>query len=280
MSGPNPKPFECPEPVFWYLVGLIASDGCLGRDGRGINVTAKERAFLAQVKTAIGSRGSISQKSSGAGRLAYQLQFKSRDLWHRLWQIGLTPKKSLTIGPLRVPDEGFSDFLRGVIDGDGNIRRWRHPTNGREQWALRIYGCSRPFLDWLRGTAKRLWRLEGAMCVERGNTQVRRHTKYTLKFGKIAAKVILAECYYPNAVALERKRKLAMKCVSVPVGWSKSKTVHDSKRWRSWSYVHVFVRPPRPRSDSGKDVDPAAGVVAEGISGGGPGWLNWQKRRT
>ncbi len=165
MSGPQPKPFECPEPVFWYLVGLIASDGCLGKDRRSINITLKERDFLECIRSAIGSRGCVSSKSNGRGNIAYQLQFKSRNLWDRLGEIGLTPKKSLTIGPLRVPDEWFRDVLRGVIDGDGNIHRWHHPTNGREQWSVRIYGASQLFLQWIRDTAARLWLVTGGLHV-------------------------------------------------------------------------------------------------------------------
>ena len=33
----------------------------------------------------------------------------------------MTPEKSLTLGPLAIPDEYFPDFFRGCIDGDGSI---------------------------------------------------------------------------------------------------------------------------------------------------------------
>ena len=243
---------------------MIATDGCLGRDGRSINITSKEREFLAQVQIAIGSRGCISHKFGGSRQLAYQLQFKSRSLWEHLWEIGLTPKKSLTIGPLRVPDEGFRDFLRGAIDGDGNIRRWQHPTNGREQWRLQVYGASQPFLRWLQETTKRLWHVTGSLHV-RPPASERHHPLYILKFGKIAAKVILTECYYPNALALERKRALAIECVAATVGWSRSKTVQDSKRWGPWKYVHSFVRPSKSTFSKSGDIDPTAGLIAEDI---------------
>ena len=274
--GPKPKPFLCSDPVFWYLVGLIATDGCLIRDGRSINITAKDREFLAQGRIAIGSMGRISRKFGSMGQLAHQLQFKSRSLWNRLWDIGLTPRKSLTIGALRVPDEWFRDFLRGVIDGDGNIRRWIHPSNGREQWTVRIVSGSKPFLSWLQETANRLWCVTGGLHV-RPPASERHHPLYTLKFGKIAAKVLLTECYYPNALALERKRALAIACVTAAVGWSQSKTARDPNRWRAWNYVHVYVRKPRPVISENEDVDPTAGLVAEkaGIYGrGGETWRN------
>lgn len=232
-----------------------------------INITSKEQEFLVQVRAAIGFRGGISRKFGGSGsrRVAYQLQFKSRNLWDRLWAIGLTPKKSLTIGPLRVPDEWFHDFLRGVIDGDGTVRRWRHPTNGREQWKTQICGASQPFLQWLRETTERLWHVRGRLHV-RAPVSEKHHPLYILKFGKIAAKVILTECYYPTALALERKKALATECIAAPVGWAQSKTISDPKRWQSWNYVHVFVHPPKRTISQSGNVDPAAGLVSENVS--------------
>ena len=148
-----------------------------------------------------------------------------------------------------------------MIASDGNIRQWRHPTNGRQQWSMRIYGASPLFLQWIQETVKRLWCVTGGLTV-RAPACERHHPLYTLKFGKIAAKVILTECYYQNALALERKRILAAECISATVGWSQSKTVGDPERWRSWKYVHVFLHPPT-RALPNNDIDPTAGLVAE-----------------
>lgn len=261
-SGPRPRPFECPAPVFWYLVGLIASDGCLITGKKCVNITAKDKSFLLQVWIAIGSRGGISRKLNGSGQFAYQLQIGSAVLYDRLTSIGLTPRKSLTIGALKVPDGGFRDFLRGVIDGDGNIRRWRHPTNGREQWVVRICGCSAPFQEWIRETIERLWRVHGALHCDIDRTG-KRQPRYTLKYGKLAAKVILHECYYSGALALDRKRTLAIECLNAPVGWSQSKTVSDGGRWLNWDYVHTWQA--RRRIHTEKEEDSTSGLVAEPV---------------
>ncbi len=159
--GPKPRPFECPEPVFWYLVGVVAADGCLSSDGRHVTVVAKDGRYLSQLKRHAGLRCGVTKCYGSSGQLAHRLQIGSRVLYDRLLGIGLTPRKSLTIGQLAVPDEYFRDFLRGVIDGDGNIRRWNHPTNGREQWRLYVCGASKPFLAWLRETIERLWAVGG-----------------------------------------------------------------------------------------------------------------------
>jgi hypothetical protein len=134
--------------------------------------------------------------------------------------IGLTPRKSLTLKELGVPEKYFFDFLRGLIDGDGCIRRWIHPFNGREQWSLRIFSGSTAFINWLSQRMSLLLSAKGK--IYRNSTQSR---CYVLKFGKMAARNIAMQCYYPGAFALERKSVLADECVNSYIGWSKSKTV-------------------------------------------------------
>ena len=260
LRGPKPKPFEIPERYFWYLVGLIATDGCLSGDGRHTDITAKSKAYLTRIRTFAKLPWRVTTKRSSQGHIAHRIQISSKAFYDRLTAVGLTPRKSLTIGPLDVPGSWFHEFFRGVIDGDGNIRRWQHPTNGREQWTVRIYGCSEPFLKWLRDSIDRLWRVRGGLHQEMAKDS-RHHTKYTLKYGKLAAKVILEKCYYPGALALERKRILAAKCVRVPVGWSKSKTVSDATEWRNWKYVHIWSS--RCGTSNRGDADPTAGLVRD-----------------
>ncbi len=259
-SGPTPKPFECSDGVFWYLVGLIASDGCLGKDGRHVNITLKEREHLAQIREAIGSRGCISKKIGSSGSAAHQLQISSRAFHERLSAVGLTPRKSLTIGALVAPDEHFHEVFRGVIDGDGNIRRWHHPTNGHEQWVVRICGASEPFIQWLQATAGRLWHVKG-LVYHRQPEDERHHVLHTLKYGKLAARVILAKCYTPGVLALERKRALAAACIGGSVGWSKSKTVLNRTSWKGWKYEHIWKD--RVVDLTNPNVDPTSGLVKE-----------------
>ena len=188
------RSFDVAEPLFWYLVGLVATDGCLSSDGRHVDVTAKDKNFLEQLRQLLDLRCGVSVKNNGRGQDAHRIQIGSRSLYDRLLTIGLTPRKSLTLGPLKVPDDGFRDFLRGVIDGDGSIRRWCHPTNGREQWAVKIHGASRPFLEWLGQTSLRLWSVKGKLHTLY-RLSLSRNPIYQMKYGKIAAKVILARAY-------------------------------------------------------------------------------------
>jgi len=49
------------------------------------------------------------------------LKFKKHTVNEKL-KLGLTPKKSLTLDFPTIPKSFLKDFVRGVIDGDGNVR--------------------------------------------------------------------------------------------------------------------------------------------------------------
>lgn len=210
LSGPN----------LWYLVGLITSDGCLSRDGRHVDITSKDPEFLEELKQVLRLTNKVGVKYGRNHKKAFRLQIGNKNLYELLLSIGLSQKKSLTIGALKIPDEFFVDFLRGLIDGDGSIRRWFHPVNFLEQWSLRIYSGSKKFLEWLEGRISNSLRSLGRIYVH--NNQ---QTVFVLKFGKMAAREILKNCYYDKAFCLSRKNKLAHQCVDSFVGWGQSKTV-------------------------------------------------------
>ena len=198
----------------------------------------------------------LQSKKGGYGdSIGYDLNIGSKIFYNKLLELGLTQRKSLTLGPLLVPAREFADFLRGVIDGDGSIRTWVHPTNGRRQWSLRVYGASRPFLQWVSSTMEQLWNVRGRIHKEPASGQ-RPRPKYILKYGKLAAKAILGNCYYRGAIALERKRKIANGCISSNVGWSRSKTVTDRSSWRNWAYQHTYGTKSRTYTIRETQADP------------------------
>ncbi len=213
---------DLPPEKLWYFIGWITSDGSLSKDGRHINLTSKDLDLLEMLKEELHITNKIGFKTNGSTGSAHQLQLGSVSFYHYLQSIGLCPNKSLCLERIAVPDDLFLDFLRGMIDGDGSIRHWIHPTNGREQWSLRIYSGSQNFLLWISETAQRLFGISGGI-YENGSKNV----CYVLKYGKIAAQKVLSECYIPGKLSLDRKRNLAQLCIAAKKGWSKSKTVQQ-----------------------------------------------------
>lgn len=206
------------EREWWYLAGLIATDGCLSKRGRHVILIAKDREFLEMIKERCRITNKVCEHFNGRGQLSHGINICGRSYWGELASIGLTPAKSKTLGALNVPDHMFSDFFRGVVDGDGAIRCWTHSGNGGEQWSLRVFSASPPFLEWLKAALLRLVGIDGR--IHHGHDGV-----WVLKYGKMAAQRILRLCYDESVPALERKRKLALSCAAAESGWKRSKTV-------------------------------------------------------
>ena len=233
----RPRPLQCyalfvvdlkkvkPENL-WYTVGFIAADGNLSLDKRHINITSKDLHHLRKIRTALGLKNKIIMKARAFDqkRKYGALQFGDVKFYHYLEKIGLTSNKSLTLGKLIVPDEYFLDFLRGVIDGDGNIHRWLHSQNGGEQWELRISSAAPEFSRWLFEEMCSRFGVRGILVMPK----VRQNASpmHVIKFGKMAARQILTHCYYEPSLALERKRKLAKACIESYRGWSRSFTIN------------------------------------------------------
>src|SRR5882724_4821366 len=157
-----------------YAIGLIATDGNLSRDGRHISVVSKDLDQLEALRRCLGLRVAISEFQSARGRRVGRVQWNHRAFYDALLTIGLTPAKSLTLGPLAVPDEYFVDFFRGCIDGDGSIvtyidryNTFKKPSYVYTRLYVSIVSASLRFLDWLKATVQRLAGVTGYLTVKR-----------------------------------------------------------------------------------------------------------------
>jgi hypothetical protein len=103
------------KPEWWYLAGLIATDGCLIRNGRRVTLVAKSGDFLEMIRRRCLITTPVLRHMNGRGQLSHCIHICGRDYWNSLAAIGLTPAKSKTIPALAVPRGMFIDFLRGVI---------------------------------------------------------------------------------------------------------------------------------------------------------------------
>ena len=199
----------------WYVIGYIATDGYLSVDGRHINITSKDRDHLYLIREALFLTNKIGKKARAKGRKKEysQLQFGDVAFFRYLVALGLTPHKSLTLGPLNISNVFFSDFLRGVIDGDGNISTWIHRTNRNRQWCLRIFSASEAFIKWLNKGIADYFGIEGKLYFEKRTERKNGH--FVLKYGKKSAIEILGKLYYEEALSLKRKHQKAKLCLQV-----------------------------------------------------------------
>jgi hypothetical protein len=110
----------------------------------------------------------IGTERTRAGRVVFKTQFGDARLYDWLMAVGLTPKKSLTLGGLVVPQDQLRDVARGLSDGDGTIinKIYRADTRARrpyfwEYLITRFYSASRSHLDWLRSRLNAQFQVRG-----------------------------------------------------------------------------------------------------------------------
>src|SRR5262249_28404959 len=207
-----------------YVVGLIATDGNLGRKRAAISIVSKDVDLLDTVKRCVGVPTPIRPHGGGYRNRWYRLGWRSREPYTWLRGIGLTPAKSLTLGALAIPDDYFADFFRGCIDGDGSILNYtdRYHTKKNERYVydrlyVSIVSASPRFIEWLQTAVCRLIDVRGSIRVRR---EAGKQPVWLPRYAKAESIRLLAWMYHaPNAPCLERKRIVAERFL-VPLGHS------------------------------------------------------------
>jgi hypothetical protein len=228
QARPRGPMTRAPSDIAWspelaWVVGLIATDGNLARNGRSICITSKDRELLETVQRCLGGVGGIGPSSGGWGRDCLRFQWTSRPFHAWLTSIGLMPAKTLRLGALAIPDRFFPDFLRGCIDGDGSIVTYvdryntrKHPKYVYDRLFVSLVSASPAFLQWVRHTVLRLRGLSGHL---RAGREPGRRTMWRLRYAKRESAALLRWIYYtPDVPALRRKRDKAFETLAT-VRW-------------------------------------------------------------
>lgn len=190
-------------PELAYAIGLMATDGCLSKDGRHFDFTSKDRVQLKTFLKCLGIRNKISKKVSGySKKFCPRIQFGDVVFYRFLLGVGLTPAKSKILGELDIPRKYFFDFLRGHLDGDGTFYSYYDPRWESSFMFYTVFiSASRPHLDWIRQELHRLLKVRGHMTHD-GNKST-----HHLKYAKRESLRILKKMYYNSEVTcLKRKR--------------------------------------------------------------------------
>ena len=210
-----------------YIAGLMATDGCPVGDRRHLSLTSADIDLLETFRSLIGKPHlKIRTKVSPLGR-ASEVEFGDVALWRFLNAAGLTPRKSLTLGALAVPDHLFFDCARGLLDGDGSLENFVHAPTRRtypdyryERLIVKFHSASRAHVDWLQDTIARLAGQRGHVASTQATGRV--NPMYALKFGKYAS-ITLLERMYADEGSPRLARKFAI--------------------WRAYRERHAQLRP-------------------------------------
>lgn len=132
-----------------YIFGWIMSDGCLKLEGRNktalaVRISSNDLDIMQWLHNKL----CIGNKIYDQGKNGYQIKYRNKESIELMILHGLTMRKSLTMEYPCIPEDVFSDFLRGYFDGDGSIvlRQTKYNLYGQVSFTC----GSKQFLDGLQ----------------------------------------------------------------------------------------------------------------------------------
>jgi hypothetical protein len=196
---------------FAYAIGLIVTDGCIGRKGGHIDFTSKDIEQVENFKKCLDIRAKIGFKKSKEGFVSRRIQFRDQFFHAFLLDIGIGSAKSKTIGEINVPRKYFFDFLRGCFDGDGCFYSYWDPRwRSSHMFYLEFVSASKKHIDWLKLELKKQLGILGH--VTNGGVK----SICQLKYAKKEAIEIIKKIYYnQKVVCLSRKRVKVEKALNI-----------------------------------------------------------------
>ena len=204
----NKNFFKSWSPAMAYVLGVIYTDGNLVPSSRRdskyksgssrFSITQKEPELLEKVLALMDCDAKLYRSTQRlTGNPIHEFHINDEDMYDDLLQLGLTPKKSLSLDFPDMPGRCLRHFIRGCWDGDGSI----HLQDGRVACASFVSG-SRQFAEEM---IRHLVLL--------GLPPVTLHTNRTsesfyFRFGTVAACTQLYHVFYddvPASMYLSRK---------------------------------------------------------------------------
>lgn len=183
-----------------YVLGLIATDGCISKSGT-VSLCINDKDLLEKVKLVMDSEHKICQSKHQEG--LYCFHFARPLIVKDLAGIGILPRKSLNIKFPAVPDAFLKDFIRGVFDGDGSVyfekRSKRYPLR------TTFVSSSQEFIEKLEITLQQLG-LPRRVIHKQGT---KNGTHFKIRYSHEDSGKLFKVMYYDviNGLFLERKYK-------------------------------------------------------------------------
>ena len=138
--------FRNDSPEKFYVIGLIASDGCISKNFAKLVSKDKELVeYLKKVTECTNAVREDLRKVNGNIQTYYRLHFSSVEMIEILNYYGITERKSLTFSHKNIPQKYLGDFIRGVFDGDGSLSVSRRKDNGARTQKFSIVSGSEAF---------------------------------------------------------------------------------------------------------------------------------------
>lgn len=208
--GPKPKTRKIQWTAkFAYGVGLMTSDGCLSSDGRHLLFVTKDLEQARNFKKSFDLKVKIGRHVSGrknANRIYYKVQWGDVFLYQYFVSIGITPRKSHTIGEVLIPKKYLWPYLRGHFDGDGSFysyfdSRWKSSF----MFYMTIVSSSKAYIAWVREEIEKEAGIQGHVAIDK------KRTFYQLRYAKRESCILIGKMYAKSEAFYLKRKKLKIK---------------------------------------------------------------------
>ena len=171
-----------------------------------VALLAPDREVLETFLRCIARSAHIGASRSGFGSLTLRVQLGDVGLYRWLQAIGLTPRKSHTLGAIDCPQAVFPHLLRGLLDGDGSIIDGTYKGSGKARGheyrvlKVRFISASRAHVLWLQQRITAEFGLSGSIRCE--------NPVFGLTYSKRASVQLLRQIYPEPGVPCLRRKQL------------------------------------------------------------------------
>lgn len=224
------RPFvDLTRPEYAYLFGLLQTDGHLG-EGKGakgkltLELNARDAAILPVLQTLFPCYTSVRTRIRSTnfrnGYASSVLTVSDLGTREELKSLGLpVGSKSSDVAPPTVPFVA-ADYFRGVIDGDGSL------------------GCTArglPFVSLVTASDRLATAfiefIKQVTGLHKTASRNRRDQVFNLSVFREPAQQLASAMYYPDCLAIPRKKALAMEVID----WKRPDTMRFGPERRTWT---------------------------------------------
>lgn len=180
------------EPFKAYFVGLMLTDGWI--HGNSICLSMTDKDVIDFVCDYFGKEPSVIHKS-GNRKLQYRFTINSERMVNELKRFGIVERKSITLQPPKLKNSEskyISYILRGIIDGDGWIRK--------DAGEFFICSMSKDFLEWCKRVFENYYKFI-PLNLKQGDKNI-----WVLRTGDIRNMLLLYIHVYYSDFGMKRKR--------------------------------------------------------------------------
>lgn len=192
------KNIDSEEKAYW--LGYLAADGCVQRSsekGHRLSLISIDGQIIKSFKDFIGSSHSICENRTN-DKIAYTLSIGSKAICDDLASHGIHPKKTYNLEPTDIDEKLMRHYIRGYIDGDGNISVSNDARFNRKLFTVSFYGRE-SIIKWFSDHLKDACGLKSSSWYQQGS--ITRYTRSQLQAMKICHYI-----YHDANIFLNRKR--------------------------------------------------------------------------